>query len=284
VHQHHGDAGLGALAEQVVRVLELAGDRDQVGDRRQRDVALAEVEADLVLAVGVLEHQPFGLDRGGVGAGSRLGQTEARHVLARGELRQVVLLLRVRAVVDEKFCGAQRVGDDHVRADHVRHRRQLAHHGAAQQHRVALAAVFLGDQQAEETLLLHEVDDVLRHAARARDGVAVDHAAQLFGGAVEEGLLLDRELVVGLAQHLAEVGVAAEELAVDPDRAGFQRLPLGVGDLRQHLVVLHPVHQHCEHFFKLLVNTDPLSPRRRGPCVRAGSSAFQGTGFRLPPE
>jgi len=52
--------GIAPFAEQVVRILQLAGDRDQVPTGASVMLALAEVELDLRLAVGALEDDAFG--------------------------------------------------------------------------------------------------------------------------------------------------------------------------------------------------------------------------------
>jgi hypothetical protein len=73
VDQHAGDADVLAFPQQVVRIAELAGQDHQVGDRREGDVAFAEVELELEFAVRVFEHRAFGLDARGVGAGGGFG-------------------------------------------------------------------------------------------------------------------------------------------------------------------------------------------------------------------
>ena len=80
---------------------------DQIGDRRQGDVALAEVELEFDLAVAVLEHFAFRLDGGGVGTGGGFGQTKAGNEFAVGQFRQVILLLFIGAVVAQQLRRTQ---------------------------------------------------------------------------------------------------------------------------------------------------------------------------------
>ncbi len=61
----------------------------------------------------------------------------------------------------------------------------------------------------------------------------VDLRAQFLRRAVEEGLLLRRENDGRDGAQLVPVGRAGEQLGVEADGAGLQRLCLGVGDLRQ---------------------------------------------------
>jgi hypothetical protein len=149
--------------------------------------------------------------------------------------------------VDDQLGRADRVRNHHEGTHGRIDRADLGHDRADAQRREIQAAVFLRDQEAHEALALHEPEDLLGHALGALDLVAVDQVEQLLDRPVEEGLLLGRQLRVRLREHLLEVGIAAEELAVDPDMAGLQRLPLGVRDLRQDLVGLHPLHHQAEH-------------------------------------
>ena len=55
-------------------------------------------------------------------------------------------------------------------------------------------------------------------------------------------MLLVGELGIGLAHQAAEVGLAGEQVAVDPDRAGLDRSALGRRDRRQELLRLHEGH------------------------------------------
>ena len=61
----------------------------------------------------------------------------------------------------------------------------------------------------------------------------VDEAAQLLGRAVEERLLLGGEDDWRDRAQLVPIGCAGEQLRIKADSAGFQRLRLRVGDLRQ---------------------------------------------------
>ena len=85
--QYHSDAGIFTFTQQVFRVVQTYRQGDQIGDRRQGDVALAEVELEFDLAVAVLEHFAFRLDGGGVGTGGGFGQTKAGNELAVGQFR-----------------------------------------------------------------------------------------------------------------------------------------------------------------------------------------------------
>ena len=235
VDQHAGDAGRFAFAQQIVRIVQVAGQGHQIGDGREGDVALAEVEPDLDL-VTVFEDLALGPDAGGIRAGGRLGEAEAGHVFAGGELGQVVVFLRLGAVVLDQFGRAQRIGDDDEGADRGVDRADLGQNRADGQGGERLAAVRLGNEEAHEAFTLEKAQHLVRYAPRAVDVVAIQHAQQLIDRAVEKGLFLVGELAVGAGENRLEVGVATKELPVDPYRAGLQGLPLGVGNARQDVV------------------------------------------------
>ena len=170
----------------------------------------------------------------GIRARGRAGQREARDLVAPGEPRQVVFLLVLGAVLLDQLAGAERVrhhddGDDVGRA-----RGDLADDQRLRLRREAEPAMLLGDQHAEEAVLLQEVPDGLRHlAVRMAHLPVVDHAAELLRRPVEEGLLLRCQHDRRDRTQLVPVGRAGEQLRVEADGAGFKRLRLRVGDLGQ---------------------------------------------------
>jgi hypothetical protein len=100
------------------------------------------------------------------------------------------------------------------------------------------AAVALRDDHREEALRL----DVLPHfrrqvAAPVRDVEIVEHAAQRLARAVEKRLLLGRQARAGRRMQLAPVGIAGEQLAFPPHRAGLERVALGIGHRGQQAAV-----------------------------------------------
>ncbi len=238
-YERERDAEVRDVAEHLVRVVHAEREADDRRDRRKRDVALVErkADADDVRAV------PFALaddavvgDRGRVGACVRPGQREARHFAAVGEARQVMILLLLRSIVDEKLARAERVWNRDGRHERRRHAGHLLQHGRVRERREAEAAVFLRDDHPEEFLLLEEIPYLGRQiGAFVRDLPIVDHAAELFDRAVEECLLLDREHGFRLREQLGPVGFACEELAFEADGARFERDLLGVRKLWRDL-------------------------------------------------
>ena len=98
----------------------------------------------------------------------------------------------------------------------------------------AEAAVLLGDDHAEEALVLDELPRVRRQIVQfVRDLPVVQHRAQFLDRAVDESLFLGAERRLGKREQLVPVGLAAEQIAVPPHRAGIERFLLGLRHLRQ---------------------------------------------------
>ena len=88
---------VGLPAEQAIGVAQTEREPDQRRDRRERDVALAPVQADpqhFLAAPLVAAHDALALRRGGVAARLGPGQRKARDLFAAREARQVVVALR----------------------------------------------------------------------------------------------------------------------------------------------------------------------------------------------
>ena len=239
--QGQGDADVGLVAEQLVRVVHAERQADQAGHRRQGDVALVEGELDAqhvgAVPLALADHAVVG-DRGGVGAGPRAGQAEAGHFTAIGQTRQVVVLLLLGAVMHQQFARAQRVRHADRGRHHRGHRGQLLDDLVVGQRREAQAAVFLRNDQAEEFVLLDEVPQLgLQVGVHVGDFPVVHHRAQFFDRTVQEGLLLGGQGRLGLAQQLVPVRFAGEQLAFETHGAGLQRGALGGRQRRQDLGV-----------------------------------------------
>ncbi len=92
------DADVVLAAEELVRVEELEGEAQEGRHRGEGDVALLPGEADaedFPALVQALADDAEVRDRGRVGARLGVGEREARDLLAPGEARQVVVLLRL---------------------------------------------------------------------------------------------------------------------------------------------------------------------------------------------
>src|SRR5258708_24104194 len=111
-HQRERDPELVALAEEVAGIVELERERDAGRDRAEREVALVPVEADAEPLAALPEaaaHDAGIGHRGGIRARLRTGEPEAGNLLALGEARQPVVLLRLGAEVQQQLAGAERV-------------------------------------------------------------------------------------------------------------------------------------------------------------------------------
>ena len=240
--EHAGDARVHAGAEQVLGIAQLDREAHHRRASRQADVALGPVEAQHRLAVVPLEHRRVRRHRAGVGAGLRLGQREAGELLAAREAREPVVLLLLGAVVREQLTGTERVGDHHRDAERTAARAELADHRRHRSRGELEAAVLLRDDHSEEAVVAQELPHLLGEVALLEYLPVVGHRARLLDRTVEELLLPRRQRRPGLAHELAEVGLAGEEVPLDPDRARLERGALGLGDRGQEPHLLHEAH------------------------------------------
>ncbi len=136
----------------------------------------------------------------------------------------------------QQFTRAQRVGYADGGADHRGHRGQLLDHLVVGQRGEAQAAIFLRDDHAEELVLLDEGPQLRRQVGMdVGDFPVVDHRAQLFDGAIKEGLFFGSQLRLGVVEQDVPVRITGEQFALESDRTGFQRDALGLRQRRQHL-------------------------------------------------
>ena len=110
--------------------------------------------------VGVAVLHRARLERGEVGAGVGLGEDGGRQHLAGRDLRQVLALLLVGAVVEDQLAGDLRAGAERADADVAA--RQLLRHDAHALLAEPEAAVLLRQRQAEHAELGHLGDDLER--------------------------------------------------------------------------------------------------------------------------
>ncbi len=272
--QAQGDADVAGFADQAIGVVHAEGQADQRSDRGQGDVALVEgqLDAEHLLAVPLaLADDAVVGNRGGVGAGERTGQAEARNLAAIGQARQVLVLLFLGAVMHQQFTRAQRVRHADGGADHRRDRRQLLDDLVMGQRGEAQAAVFLRNDHAEELVLLDEGPQLRRQVGMdVGDFPVVDHRAQLFDRAIEEGLLFGGQLRLGVVQQDVPVRITGEQLAFETDRAGFQRDALGLRQRRQHLA------EHLHHRAGQQRLADERQQQRHGDDGQHGRSDDRG--------
>jgi hypothetical protein len=143
-----------------------------------------------------------------IAAGQRLGQREARDLLAAGEPGEVAVLLLIGAVVEEQLGGAERIGHHHRdRGGHAAggepcDDRAVGEGGEAE------TAEALGDDHPEESLRLHVLPCRGGKIAVAPRLPVVHHAAETVHRAVQERLFRGREPVGVEVDELLPVGVA----------------------------------------------------------------------------
>src|SRR5262245_44780865 len=108
----------------------------------------------------------------------------------------------------------------------------------------AVPAILLGNDQREKSLRLEKLPDLRRQIAELPiDLPIVQHVAELLDRAINEGLLFVRKHRRRKFQKLLPIGVAAEQLCVPPDIAGFDGFPFRGRHARQH--ALRPVENRC---------------------------------------
>jgi hypothetical protein len=128
---------------------------DEAGQEAVGDPHLLAVDHVRVAVLGRAR-----LDRLDVGAQLGLGQREGRSQLARRHLREVLLLLLVRAELHQQV-GADEVGVDDPRDRDPAARELLDDHGVGREVQPE-PAVLLGDGHPEQPELAHLLDDRLR--------------------------------------------------------------------------------------------------------------------------
>src|SRR4029077_9796162 len=91
-NERAGNADVGLVTEQLLRVEHAEREPDDRGDRCERDVALGEIQSEAEHLASLVEAaaDDAGIrDRARVRAGARAGEREARHFLAARQARQV---------------------------------------------------------------------------------------------------------------------------------------------------------------------------------------------------
>ena len=274
---------ISSRADQMIGIVELEGEAEHGRDRSERDVALVPVEPDAedLAALERAAADDAGIDhRGGVRAGLRAGQAEARNFRAVGKPRQPVILLRLGAELQQQLAGAERIRHHRGHRGRDRTGRELADDLRMRVGGKSEAAVWLRNDHREELVRLEKVPDLRRQVAQIPgDLPIVEHAAELLDRAVEKRLLLGRKLGGRVGQQLCPVGIAGEQIGVPPDVAGLDRLALGVRQAGQH--TLGPSEN---------VTRNIVSSKRHGPPAiqsdatkgsgRKGSGALYNTRWR----
>ena len=179
----------------------------------------------------------------GVGTGQGASEGEAGDVFTAGQARQVMVTLRLGAVVQQQFGRAQGVGHHHGGGQVAGAGGQLHRHLGVGIGGKALAAVLLGDDQGEETVLLDMRPGLSGQVHLLADLPVTDHGAQRFGGPIDKRLLFFSELGFGVGEQGVPVRAPAEQLAIPPHCAGFNSVAFGGRHRRQY--ALEPGKQRC---------------------------------------
>ncbi len=239
--QQHRDATLERVAQQAIRIAQGKGQTDQRCHRPQRDVALLEAQAYtehlLALMLAAADHAHI-RQRAGIRPGLRAGQGEAGNVLASGQTRQVMILLRLCSVMPQQLGRAERIG--HHDGDGGGHAAagELHHHRRMRPVAETLATELRRDGQPEEAFLAQRLPHGRRQIGiEVRDAPVVELRAQPLDRTVQKGLLVVAQRLVGKAAEPFPVRLAGEQLALPPHAAGLHRLALGIRQRRQLLAV-----------------------------------------------
>ena len=235
-HQHAGDAEVFAatklVTEQLLRVVQLDGKAKHGADRPQRDVALVpghtHAQYLFTLPRALADDADIG-NGGGIRPCHRVGQRKGRHVDALGQARQVIVLLRFGAVVNQQLSRPQRIWHHHRHRQRAGARAQLHHHLRMQIRRKLQAAIFFRNNHPEKTLVLDELPHLRRQVLIHMGGVpVVAHCAHLLDLVVEKRNLGRRQARLRVSVQHIPVRLAGKQLTLPPHRAGVNRLLLGL--------------------------------------------------------
>ena len=222
---HAGDARLGLVSQQPVRIDSPERQADQGRDGGQGDVALlpadAETQGRLALPHLAADHAGVG-DRGGIGPGIGIGQGKAGNLLPPRQSRQIMVLLGLGAIVEQQLGRPQGVGhhDRHGRGRAPR--RQLLDHLAVGIGREAQAAIGLGDDHAQETLVARIGPGLGRQVLPDRGGFPViGQVAQVLGLVIEEGLFLGSQAGGRRLHQPRPVRATRKQLGIPPHAPGL---------------------------------------------------------------
>ena len=236
-HERAGDAQVLLVTEEVIGVVEPEGEAEERRHRPERDVALvpgdAHAEHFFALPRAFANH---GVVRDGrsVGARLRVSQRETGNLVALRKAREVIVFLRIGAVVEQQLRRPERVRHHHADRRGARARRELHHHRRMRERAEAEAAVLLRDDHAEEALVLDVLPDLRRQILQlVADLPVVAHGAELLHRPVEERLLLRREARRAQREQLVPVRPTREEIGVPPDGAGVDRFFFRLRHIRQ---------------------------------------------------
>ncbi|CCK14575.1 hypothetical protein BN136_585 [Cronobacter universalis NCTC 9529] len=236
--QRAGNAELLLAAQQAIRVREFKREAQHRSDRRERNVALVpgEAHAEHLLALPFAHADHAGIRNGArIGARFRAGQREAGDFHATRQARQVVVLLRVGAVVLQQFARAEGVWHAHSDGENAGDAGEFLQHAGLRVSRELQTAVLFFDDHREEAMLFQERPQ-LRRQIRHFVGYleVIRHAARFFHRAVKKRLLFGGQLRLRVVMQLLPVRVAAEQIAFPPGRPGVDRFFLRARHRRHH--------------------------------------------------
>jgi hypothetical protein len=236
-NQRARDAGFVFAAEQMVGIDRAKREAEHRRDGAERDVALAprHAKAERLASFerAVADNADVG-DRRCVGARVRARQCEAGDIVAARETRQIVILLRIGAVVQQKLGGAERVRHHHRYGGRRAARGKLHDDLRMRVRGVAFAAVLHRDDHPEEALVLDELPGLRRQVLPdGRRFPVVREIAELLAFVVEKRLLLCCQLCRAVAEQRVPVRTPREERGVPPDGARFNRIALGLRHVGQ---------------------------------------------------
>ena len=274
--QRGRDAVVVDVADQVLGVIELEREAEHGRDRRERDVALVPVEPDaddLAALVRALRRRRR--CRRARSRRSRRAATSARSTASRrrsrGAAASAASARRCRSAAAARRGRASSARRSSTTAVALRDDIFVSTIEHASGEKPSPPYSF-GMIIAKNFCSLRNCQTFGGMSSElVRDLPVVEHPAELFGRAVEERLLLGRELRRRQAQQLAPVRHAGEQLAVPPDVAGLERVLLGLRHARQHAAVDadQPARDaargaDCSTFSNAnTANSDPAAPRSR---------------------
>ncbi|CCK01158.1 hypothetical protein BN129_1852 [Cronobacter sakazakii 701] len=236
--QRTGNAEFLLAAQQAIRVREFKREAQYGGDRRERNVALVpgEAHAEHLLALPLAHADHAGIRDGtGVRARFRAGERKAGDFLATRQARQVVVLLRVGAVVLQQFAGAEGVRHANGDGENAGDASEFLQHAGLRVSRELQTAILFFNDHREEAMFFQKRPQFrrqIRHFVGYLE--VVRHAARFFHRAVEKRLLFGGQLRLRVVMELLPVRVTAEQIAFPPGRPGVDRFFLRARHRRHH--------------------------------------------------
>ncbi len=162
----------------------------------------------------------------------RFGQGKTGNFVPCGQTRQIVVPLRVGAVMQQQFSRSKRIWNHESAGNRDAAAGNFHDHARVGDRREFQAAIPLWNDHAEETLRLEKFPNMLRKFAVLSNLPIVDQAAKFFHRSIEKSPLALRKRLNVKVDKLPPVRPPGKQLPVPPNRAGFDGDAFGIAHAR----------------------------------------------------